>query len=159
MTSRKNADSVNVETRQRIGPAIRNLRQQQHLSLSELAEQTGISVSYLSRLEKGKSVPSFTLLYRLAQVLGVDIGFFVETERTATEIDTRLEQALGRTSLPRQIWPELFGLSLPAREALLSFLEGLHLPAARAGSDGADGVNGGSGGTGGSRRRSGSSAT
>lgn len=125
MASPGNGTSPTSDTRQRIGPAIRTLRQQQHLSLSDLAEQTGISVSYLSRLEKGKSVPSFTLLYRLAQVLGVDIGFFVETERTATEIDERLEQALARTTLSRAIWPELFSMSLAGREALLAFLEQL----------------------------------
>ncbi|HET7034043.1 MAG TPA: helix-turn-helix transcriptional regulator [Thermomicrobiaceae bacterium] len=128
MASSEDTATPPNETRQRIGPAIRTLRQEHHLSLSDLAQQTGISVSYLSRLEKGKSVPSFTLLYRLAQVLGVDIGFFVETEKTATEIDQRLEQALGRTSLPRAIWPELFNLSLAAREALLEFLEQLNPP-------------------------------
>jgi len=150
MSSRRNSQSVNVDTRQRIGPAIRNLRQQQHLSLSDLADQTGISVSYLSRLEKGKSVPSFTLLYRLAQVLGVDIGFFVETERTATEIDQRLEQALGRTSIPRQVWPEFFGLSLQTREALLNFLEQQNPPEKAAGTDGASNEQGSS--SGGQRR-------
>ncbi|HEU5423662.1 MAG TPA: helix-turn-helix transcriptional regulator [Nitrolancea sp.] len=128
MASSEDTATPPNETRQRIGPAIRTLRQEHHLSLSDLAQQTGISVSYLSRLEKGKSVPSFTLLYRLAQVLGVDIGFFVETEKTATEIDQRLEQALSRTKLPRSIWPELFSLSLTAREALLDFLEQLSPP-------------------------------
>jgi len=112
-----------TEVRQRIGPAIRRLRQQQGLSLSDLAQRTDISVSYLSRLEKGRSVPSFTLLSRLGQELGVDIGFFVETEREAQSVDEMLEQSLGRTSIPGALWPELFGLSIEARKALLNFLE------------------------------------
>jgi transcriptional regulator with XRE-family HTH domain len=111
------------ETRQRIGPAIRRLRQMQGLSLSDLAERTDISVSYLSRLEKGRSVPSFTLLSRLGQELGVDIGFFVETEREAQSVDDMLERALGRSGISQAVWPELFGLSIEARKALLTFLE------------------------------------
>lgn len=113
-----------TEVRQRIGPAIRRLRQQQGLSLSDLAQRTDISVSYLSRLEKGRSVPSFTLLSRLGQELGVDIGFFVETEREAQSVDEMLEESLGRTQIPSAVWPELFGLSIEARKALLNFLEG-----------------------------------
>jgi transcriptional regulator with XRE-family HTH domain len=112
-----------TEVRQRIGPAIRRLRQQQGLSLSDLAQRTDISVSYLSRLEKGRSVPSFTLLSRLGQELGVDIGFFVETEREAQSVDEMLEQSLGRTNIPSALWPELFSLSIEARKALLNFLE------------------------------------
>ncbi len=112
-----------TEVRQRIGPAIRRLRQQQGLSLSDLAQRTDISVSYLSRLEKGRSVPSFTLLSRLGQELGVDIGFFVETEREAQSVDETLERSLGHTPIPSAVWPELFGLSIEARKALLNFLE------------------------------------
>lgn len=112
-----------TEVRQRIGPAIRRLRQLQGLSLSDLAERTDISVSYLSRLEKGRSVPSFTLLSRLGQELGVDIGFFVDTEREAQSVDEALENALQLSGMPEQIWPELFGLSIEARKTLLDFLE------------------------------------
>ncbi|MGA7669464.1 MAG: helix-turn-helix transcriptional regulator [Nitrolancea sp.] len=113
-----------TEVRQRIGPAIRRLRQQQGLSLSDLAQRTDISVSYLSRLEKGRSVPSFTLLSRLGQELGVDIGFFVETEREAQSVDEMLETSLGHTQIPSAVWQEIFGLSIEARKALLNFLEG-----------------------------------
>lgn len=115
---------TSTEVRQRIGPAIRRLRQQQGLSLSDLAERTGISVSYLSRLEKGRSVPSFTLLSRLGNELGVDIGFFVETEREAQDVDQALEQQLGKTSIPEAVWPEMFAMSIEARKALLDYLEG-----------------------------------
>lgn len=116
--------TASTEVRQRIGPAIRRLRQLQGLSLSDLAERTDISVSYLSRLEKGRSVPSFTLLSRLGQELGVDIGFFVDTEREAQSVDEALESALQLSGMPEQIWPELFGLSIEARKTLLDYLEG-----------------------------------
>jgi transcriptional regulator with XRE-family HTH domain len=113
------------EVRQRIGPAIRQLRQQQGLSLSDLAERTGISVSYLSRLEKGRSVPSFTLLSRLGGELGVDIGFFVDTEKEAQTVDDQLAEILTDSSLPKDVWSEIFGLSIDARKALVDYLQGV----------------------------------
>jgi len=119
----QNGQKPGVEQRQRIGPAIRRLRQAHGLSLSDLAKRTGISVSYLSRLEKGRSVPSFTLLSRLGNELGVDIGFFVETEREAQTVDDALVDTLAKTSLPQRVWPEILSMSIEARKALLQFLE------------------------------------
>ena len=109
--------------RQRIGPTIRELRQQQRRSLSDLAARTGISVSYLSRLEKGRSVPSFTLLSRLGHELGVDdLGFFVSAEREAESIDEQLRQALAGSGIPESVWPEILGLGTTARRALAAEL-------------------------------------
>ena len=117
-------DATAAETRQRIGPAIRQLRQQHHLSLTELAEQTGISVSYLSRLEKGLSVPSFTLLSALSENLGVPIDFFVQTEHEAQSVDAKLAAALRHAGIAEGTAHELFGLSLGARKELLTYFQG-----------------------------------
>jgi transcriptional regulator with XRE-family HTH domain len=124
-TEQEAAEPVLIEQRQRIGPAIRSLSQQQHLSLSDLAGKTGISVSYLSRLEKGRSVPSFTLLSRLAQDLGVDIGYFVESEHEARAVDDVLMLELSRSPspIPKSVWPEILGLSLEGRKAIAEYLK------------------------------------
>ena len=116
-------EPVLTEQRQRIGPAIRQLRQQQGLTLSDLAQQSGISVSYLSRLEKGRSVPSFTLLSRIGQELGVPIGFFVEAEQDARQVDERLVEELAHTSIPKQVCPEILGMSLEGRKAIADYLK------------------------------------
>lgn len=115
--------------RQRIGPTIRELRQQQHRSLSDLAARTGISVSYLSRLEKGRSVPSFTLLSRLGTELGIDnLGFFVSAEQEAESVDDQLRRALARSGIPERVWPELLELSTTARRTLAAYLEATAKP-------------------------------
>jgi transcriptional regulator with XRE-family HTH domain len=128
-TSEEAAEPVLTEQRQRIGPAIRQLRQQQKLSLSDLARRTGISVSYLSRLEKGRSVPSFTLLNRIGQELGVPIGFFVEAEQDARHVDEQLVEELSHTPIPKQVWPEILSMSLEGRKALADYLEQQEAPA------------------------------
>jgi transcriptional regulator with XRE-family HTH domain len=113
---------VAPDTRQRIGPTLRQLRQRKGWSLTDLVQRSGISVSYLSRLEKGKSVPAFTLLSRLGQELGVDVGFFVQTEQDTRVLDARLTAAFRHSSIPSAVWPELVGLSSDARQALLTCL-------------------------------------
>lgn len=50
-----------------VGGRLRALRTQRHVTLTELAEATGISKSTLSRLESGQRKPSLELLLPIAQ--------------------------------------------------------------------------------------------
>ncbi|MFC6302607.1 helix-turn-helix domain-containing protein [Oerskovia jenensis] len=50
-----------------VGPRLRALRQRRHLTLAELSDRTGISVSTLSRLESGGRRPTLELLLPLAR--------------------------------------------------------------------------------------------
>ena len=52
-----------------VGPRLRRVRDQRGLTLTEVAERTGISKSTLSRLETGQRRPSLELLLPLAQVV------------------------------------------------------------------------------------------
>ena len=56
-----------------VGPRLWSLRQQRDITLSALAESTGISVSTLSRLESGQRKPTLELLLPLAQAYGVPL--------------------------------------------------------------------------------------
>ncbi|MEU4120124.1 XRE family transcriptional regulator [Kitasatospora sp. NPDC028055] len=53
---------------------LRVLRQQNRLSLEALAEQVGVTKSYLSKVERGLSDPSISTALKLARALGVDVG-------------------------------------------------------------------------------------
>jgi transcriptional regulator with XRE-family HTH domain len=50
-----------------VGPRLRDLRRQRDVTLAELAELTGISISTLSRLESGRRKPTLELLLPLVQ--------------------------------------------------------------------------------------------
>ncbi|MEN8698504.1 helix-turn-helix domain-containing protein [Bacillus infantis] len=53
---------------------IKKLREEQNLSLSQLALKTNISKSYLSNIERGvKSNPSIEILSKISLALGVNI--------------------------------------------------------------------------------------
>ena len=58
---------------QRIGVRLRALRSARRFTLAELAKQSGVSVSYLSAVEKGVNLPSLQTLARLTEALGVSI--------------------------------------------------------------------------------------
>jgi DNA-binding XRE family transcriptional regulator/mannose-6-phosphate isomerase-like protein (cupin superfamily) len=66
--SRTGADTV-----ANVGARLRQARQRSGLSLREVARQLGVSASFVSQLENGKSQPSVATLYSLAQLLDVSI--------------------------------------------------------------------------------------
>jgi transcriptional regulator with XRE-family HTH domain/quercetin dioxygenase-like cupin family protein len=56
-----------------VGARLRQARQEAGLSLRGVARQLGVSASFVSQLETGKSQPSVATLYSLAQLLNVSI--------------------------------------------------------------------------------------
>jgi transcriptional regulator with XRE-family HTH domain len=58
------------------GTQVRGLRKVRGLSLTTLAEKTGLSVGYLSQVERNISTPSVKALTIIAQALGVTVGWF-----------------------------------------------------------------------------------
>jgi transcriptional regulator with XRE-family HTH domain len=56
-----------------IAGRIRSLREDSGLTLQEMAETTGLTVAEYSQMEAGEQDLSFTVLYRTAEKLGVDI--------------------------------------------------------------------------------------
>jgi ribosome-binding protein aMBF1 (putative translation factor) len=62
-----------------IGTRIRSRRHESGLTLKQLANRTGLSVSLISQIELGKSAASMSTMYKLAAALGVKMTFFFET--------------------------------------------------------------------------------
>lgn len=72
---------VDLETRLNgeIGTRIRSRRHEAALTLKQLANRTGLSVSLISQIELGKSAASMSTMYKLAAALGVKMTYFFET--------------------------------------------------------------------------------
>ncbi|WP_018350086.1 helix-turn-helix domain-containing protein [Longispora albida] len=60
-----------------VGPRLRELRKRHGITLSQLAESTGVSVSTLSRLESGERKPTLELLLPLARAYQVPLDELV----------------------------------------------------------------------------------
>ncbi|TEA78830.1 helix-turn-helix domain-containing protein [Allopusillimonas ginsengisoli] len=53
---------------------LKALRRQQRLSLDQLAQRSGLTKSYLSKLERGVSEPSISTVLKLAEAYGIGIS-------------------------------------------------------------------------------------
>lgn len=56
-----------------LGKTIQRLRKAYNLSLSELAEQSGVAKSIISQIERNETNPTLSTIWRLAQALDVSI--------------------------------------------------------------------------------------
>lgn len=89
------------ETLDGVGARLRALRAQRELTLAELAAQTAISVSTLSRLESGARRPTLELLLPLARAYGVTLDELVDAPATGDpRIHVKPIRASGMTMLP-----------------------------------------------------------
>ena len=70
MTSRARSVAVAGVGPQALGAAIRGLREERAIRLTDLAKQTALSVSVLSQLERGLTNPSLPSLVRISAALG-----------------------------------------------------------------------------------------
>ncbi|MDX1822032.1 MAG: XRE family transcriptional regulator [Paracoccaceae bacterium] len=68
------------------GGRIRDLRRKAGMTLQALADQAGISVGFLSQVERDKATPSLGTLASLAGALDVDIDVFIATPKPADSI-------------------------------------------------------------------------
>lgn len=59
-----------------LGGEVRSLRKARDLTLTELSRTSGLSVGYLSQIERNLSTPSVRALTELSRALGVTIGWF-----------------------------------------------------------------------------------
>lgn len=80
----------------RLGEKLRELRKARQLTLEKLAEQAGLSKSYLWELENRESQrPSAEKLTALADVLGVAATYFIEEDVREPE-ERHLDEAFFR---------------------------------------------------------------
>lgn len=69
-----------------LGARIRFLRHQRRISLDHLAAATGLTKSYISKVERGLSVPSISTALKLAGSFNMSIGQLLGEEQHAESI-------------------------------------------------------------------------
>lgn len=80
-----------------VGLRLRALREQQRLSLRELAERCGLSFNAISRIERGENSPTVSTLHLLASALHVPITAFFEAGEEQALVVVRREARLRST--------------------------------------------------------------
>jgi len=129
MTARADPAAEGVDPAVNLGSRLRQARVEADLTLRELARTLGVSPSFVSQLENGKSQPSVATLYSMSQVLGVSIDRLFEGDDdgspTATTTDSTplgqegvVDEPVDRARMasPADAWPD----DAPAGAARLS---------------------------------------
>lgn len=118
-------DTIGSELDARLAARIRALRAGRSLSLDRLAEQSGVSRSMISLIERGESSPTANVLDKLAAGLGVTLAslFADEGRADASPVARRADQAQWRDPasgyLRRNLSPPAFPSPFELVEVLL----------------------------------------
>jgi transcriptional regulator with XRE-family HTH domain len=98
---------MNTE-RERLGALIRARRREEELTLKDMAEELGISLMTLQRIEKGQTPPSFFTVVNIARILGLSIEELMSIVEPSLHILRKGSQkqiSLGPL-LGREVFPE-----------------------------------------------------
>ncbi|AUM74179.1 helix-turn-helix domain-containing protein [Paracoccus jeotgali] len=87
--TRPQPDAARAEPR--LGPAIRKRRKQMRLTLQAVSAASGVSVGYLSQVERDNATPTLGTLAQIADALGVGLDYFVSAPKPADGL-TRADQ-------------------------------------------------------------------
>lgn len=98
-----------------VGSRLRELRTERSLSMRTLARLSGLSTNALSMIERGKTSPSVSTLYKLAEALEVPITAFFRTEPPKQAIVFRKANKRSRVEFQRGLWEGLGGESFLGR--------------------------------------------
>jgi transcriptional regulator with XRE-family HTH domain len=104
-----------------VAPRLRKVREERGVTLTEVAERTGISKSTLSRLENGQRKPSLELLLPLAQTYRVPLDDLVGAPEVGDpRIRLKPRRVHGRTVLPLTRHPggvQAWKIVIPAKQS------------------------------------------
>lgn len=67
-----------MDTSKIVGEKIKGLRESKSISIEELAERSSLAVEQVERIEKNIDLPSLAPLIKIARVLGVRLGTFLD---------------------------------------------------------------------------------
>jgi transcriptional regulator with XRE-family HTH domain len=92
-----------------VGVTLRKLREERDLSIRALARESGISANALSMIERGRSSPSVSTLYKVAGALGIPITNLFQDEPERREVVFQKAAARTRVPFTRGVWEGLGG--------------------------------------------------
>ena len=101
--SLKEAPSVNV------GNRLRELREERKISMRGLATKSGLSANALSMIERGKTSPSVSTLYKLADAMGISITAFFGPETDKRQVVFLKSDERTRMAFTRGVFEALGG--------------------------------------------------
>lgn len=84
-----------MKSNQVIGEKIRNVREMKNISVEEMACRSGLSEEQIVRIEGNEDFPSLAPLIKIARVLGVRLGTFLDDQEELGPVICRKESREG----------------------------------------------------------------
>ena len=81
-----------VMNEESVGKNINNIRKQKNITLQELARRSGLTKSYLSRIERSRKAPPYSTVNRIAMALEVEVAYLI-SEKVEGLSDIRISIA------------------------------------------------------------------
>ena len=101
----KDSDAISVD----VGNTLREMREARGLSIRALARQSGLSANALSMIERGRSSPSVSTLYKVADALEIPITDLFRSQSELGEIVYCKAASRTRVPFTRGVWEGLGG--------------------------------------------------
>ena len=83
-----------MDTNKIVGEKIKSLREEKGLSREELARQSGIGIEQIERIESDIDLPSLAPLIKIARVLGVRLGTFLDEQQENGPVVCRKDEVM-----------------------------------------------------------------
>ena len=81
-----------MDNTQIVGEKIKSIRETKQISVSELAERTGLAEEQINRIENNVDIPSLAPLIKIARALGVRLGTFLDDQDEVGAVVCRKEE-------------------------------------------------------------------
>ncbi len=82
-----------MDTTKIVGEKIKALRQEKNISIEDLAERSGLAIEQIERIENNIDIPSLAPLIKIARVLGVRLGTFLDDQDETGPVVCRKKEA------------------------------------------------------------------
>ena len=92
METHINREIIQEDPENTLGERLRQHRKQLKLSMKEVAEAVGLSIGFISQVERGLTSPSLTSLSSIANFLGTDVSHFLSQPKSKSPITRNQER-------------------------------------------------------------------
>ena len=82
-----------MDTSKIVGEKIKSLREEKGISIEALAERSGLAIEQIERIENNIDLPSLAPLIKIARVLGVRLGTFLDDQDETGPVVCRKTEA------------------------------------------------------------------
>jgi transcriptional regulator with XRE-family HTH domain len=103
----RNRDHISKEARVRFGKIIHQKRRRKNLTLQQISKYCGVSLNFISLVERGVRTPSDEIILKLSEILGIESeDLFVVLGKIHPQIRTNVLIAIEHEGL-KELFQEL----------------------------------------------------